>query len=789
VKNGNYRQSPRCKSHSKSNFGAGSVHLIGNMPRSRDNDLRRAPDESSRRRKRTAIGVEGLEQRRLLSSSTGPPFVDVRFSGALYEIAIVSGPGGIRFHRARNGMIGINLLGTTQDSQVTITALLAHRAHSIRRLAISAINVHTGRVGSIQGLTSADLMGPISPLTGIVNSLQFNTLGQAAQITVDGNLGQLAVNQGIDLGNNGLIDVSGNLTGALTVPRNLDLAGGRIIVGQDLSGSVAIGGNLALSNYAQMTVGRNLGATATGAAGDAVVGSVTIDSGSHLSIEGNLGTLTVGGNLEASDYGTISVSGNVSSLTVSGGGGNPVTGNVTLSSGGQLFVGQNLTTFAVGSNVFTSTSGNIKVMGNLGSLNVGGGITESSGGAIAVMTDLTGALSVAGAVLLNGGTFAVGRDLSGAVAIAGDLALSNSGHFTVGRNMGSAATGAAVDTVSGNVNLDSGSMLTVGGNLSAFAIGGNLEASGSGQIAVRGNLTTLTVNGGGGGSVTGNVTLSSGGALMVDHNLTTFTIGSDLQTSGGGQVKVGGDFGTLNVTGDIQGKGNQDIVVGDDLGQLNVFGGGGNVYGLTDVNIAASDSIQGIDIRNGITGSLITAGVLVNGGTPGTGSNGWNIGRLGHVAVLDSQILAGFEIQNLIIGGDVQSDAPSNAAGQATRIVAGEFPQNTYAASGMIDTFQIIGNLIDAVLAASVEPYNGTYPEPLAGPNSTAPPFADPKVPITIVLAGGVINPSFASSSGGSPTKLTVTGGVISNIHVYPADYAGIFAATTTGVKVGMPGT
>ena len=390
---------------------------------------------------------------------------------------------------------------------------------------------------------------------------------------------------------------------------------------------------------------------------------------------------------------------------------------------------------------------------------------------------------------LAGGRIIIGQDLSGSVAIGGSLALCNNAQVIVGRNLGAAATGAVGDTVVGNVTVDSGSQISIRGNLSALTIGGNLEASGNGQIDVRSNLTTLTVNGGGGGSVTGNVTLSSGGELMVGQNLTTFSIGSDLQTSGGGKVKVDGDLETLNVTGDIQGKGNQDIVVGDDLGQLMVFGGGGNVYGLTNANIEANNSIQGIDIRNGITDSLITAGVLINGGTPGTGSNGWNIGPLGRVAVFDSQILAGFEIENFIIGGDVQSDAPSNAAGLPTRIVAGESPQNTYVASGIIDAFQIIGNLIDAVLAASVGPYNGTYPAPLAGPNSTAPPFADPTVPMTIVLAGSVINPSFASSSGGSPTKLTVTGAVISNTHVYTADYAGIFAATTTGVKVGTPGT
>jgi hypothetical protein len=164
--------------------------LIRSLRQGQRSSPQRAHDESNRRRKRTAIELERLEQRRLLSSATGSPFADVRFGGALYEVAIVSGPGGVRLHRARNGMIGINLLGTTQDSQVTITALLAHRAHSIKRLAISGINVRTGRVGSIQGLTSADLKGRISSLSGVVNSLQYNAHVQAAQITVNGNQGQ-----------------------------------------------------------------------------------------------------------------------------------------------------------------------------------------------------------------------------------------------------------------------------------------------------------------------------------------------------------------------------------------------------------------------------------------------------------------------------------------------------------------------------------------------------------------------------------------------------------------------
>ena len=477
-----------------------------------------------------------------------------------------------------------------------------------------------------------------------------------------------------------------------------------------------------------------------------------------------------------------------------------------MSSGGQLLVGQSLATFAVGSNIVTSNGGKLQVAGNLGTLTVGGGITESTGGAIAILTDVTGPLSVAGAVSLSGGTLSVGRDLSGAVAIAGNLALSNGGQFTVGRNLGATTSGAA-DTVTGSLMVDSGSTLSVGGNVSALTVGGNLEASGSGKISVAGNLTTLTVNGGGGGSVTGNVTLSSGGQLLVGQNVTMLVVGSNLQTSGGGKVSVGGDLATLTVTGVIVGDGNNDIAVGDDLGQLTVLGGGASTFGVTNAQINAGDSIQGVDIRNGITKSLLAAGVLINGGTLGTGSNGWNIGPNAIAAVFDSQILAGSTIENIIIGGNVQSDMPTNSGGQPTRIIAGEYPQNTYVPGGTITNFQIFGNLIDSVIAASVKPYNGFYPQPsgtivegtpsnpVTVPNYTAPPFADSSVPVNqIVLAGGSINASFAPAPSAPPgmnsplplpSKPTVLGTVITSTHVFPADYAGIFASNTTGVIVG----
>jgi len=219
-----------------------------------------------------------------------------------------------------------------------------------------------------------------------------------------------------------------------------------------------------------------------------------------------------------------------------------------------------------------------------------------------------------------------------------------------------------------------------------------------------------------------------------------------------------------------------------------------------------------LDVRNGIFHSLIAAGILIDGGTPGSGSNGWNVGPDGTVAVLDSQILAGSKIRNITIGGDVKSDLPANSAGSPTRIVAGEYPEGTYLAGGIIDTFQITGQLIDSVLAASVTPYNGFYPQPAGTiqigfvptppappttrPNFTAPPFKDPSVPVNkLVLAGGSINPSFVpqplppSPTPGTvvpiPSKSTVLGGVVTSTHLNNADFAGIFAADTRGVIVG----
>ena len=85
-------------------------------------------------------------------------------------------------------------------------------------------------------------------LRGPVDALQFNALGPAARIDVQGNLGTLIVSQGVNLGPTGRVHVSGDVTGTVTIGEDLILDGGRVIFDRDVTGSITVGGDLVASN-------------------------------------------------------------------------------------------------------------------------------------------------------------------------------------------------------------------------------------------------------------------------------------------------------------------------------------------------------------------------------------------------------------------------------------------------------------------------------------------------------------------------------------------------------------
>jgi hypothetical protein len=449
---------------------------------------------------------------------------------------------------------------------------------------------------------------------------------------------------------------------------------------------------------------------------------------------------------------------------------------------------------------FNSILGNaqINVAGNLGGLTAGS-IALGPSGAINVGQNLTGPLQ-AGTIALNGGSITISNDANGAIALTGTSA--------------DATGGSQISATS--ITLTHNATLSVGRDVL------------------------------GGISVANNLTLDTGGSVKVGRDLDGLTVDGDLVvTPTGGAVSVGGNLTNLTISGVLQGNGTPrpDVNVGLTLSGLKVTGGRPDSGGIENASIAVAKSIVGFDVAHGVFNSLITAGVSIDGKSGPAG--GANVGPDGTNAIFNSEIRAGVDIVNFLIGGDVASDFVTNPnpTGYRTRIIAGETPQGTFTPGGLIDNFQITGAMTDSVIAASVAPYGGDGTLPVTGYNSNVTPPVPPgdggantyDQPAGVIVGGvigatvpypnysevsyfnelptgvtwnpadptidddilpGAINPSFASAplaAGGLnpgatlplPTRSTVLGGVYSTPHGDNQDYAGIFAADTSGVFVG----
>jgi hypothetical protein len=264
---------------------------------------------------------------------------------------------------------------------------------------------------------------------------------------------------------------------------------------------------------------------------------------------------------------------------------------------------------------------------------------------------------------------------------------------------------------------------TIGPN-ATIDVSGGLGSLNAGAVTL-GPTGHIHVGSLGGPDSIGGLTLD-GGQFTIDGDLTGPFNAGGVTIERGGQFKVGGNLSNLTVSGFFQGQGTSaiDLSVGLNLTNFTVLGGSSNLGSVRSANIDVSKDIAGLDIRHGIFNSLITAGVLIDG-SPQNSSSGGNIGPDGADAIFDSQLLAGVQIKNLLINGNVTSDYVTNPkpnpTGYPTRIVAGEVledrapgkhPQGNFTSAGNIDNFQITGSLIDAVLAASVAPNggNGTLP-------------------------------------------------------------------------------
>jgi hypothetical protein len=550
-----------------------------------------------------------------------------------------------------------------------------------------------------------------------------------------------------------------NITQTQTHPRanNSLLPIGRIAVHSGQLGQILGAGALNLVGSIKSTgsiqsiqlgsVGPKAQILATGGLGSLnVSGAINLGAGGKIVVAGDLsGGLQAGAIIV--NGGLIAIGHDLSNLT---------TGSLDIENSGRFVVGNDLKAMQDSGPANITTKGSFLVGEDVAGLTFQGDVTMNTGGQILVARDVTGPIQVSGTLVLNGAQISVGRDVTGAFSVNGEFAAINNGSLTVGRDLSGGIS------VNGNIDLQTGGNITIGRN------------AGTGTASTASGTTSTSATG--------------------------ITVIGNLITAGGGTISVGGDLNAFKVDGFVLGSGTSsvDLTVGLDLNNWLVLGGAPGQGGVDNFNVDVGKNIQGFSTLHGLFNDFITAGVLITNATTGAD---------GPVAVFDTEIRAGLQITNVTFGGDVESDHATNPQGRNTRIVAGENRAGHFESGGNMVNVVVTGSLINAVLAASVEPNAaGIYPAPGGGiyrfPSTgdanggvpyAAPPFADP-ASAGIVLPG-TINHNFAPSPTATatvpftvalPTQSTVDGQVITTAHSSTSDFAGIFAADTTGVFVGL---
>jgi hypothetical protein len=420
----------------------------------------------------------------------------------------------------------------------------------------------------------------------------------------------------------------------------------------------------------------------------------SIGGNAQIDVPGSLGSLSTSGAITLSPTAEIHLGGLTGPVSL---------GGLTID-GGQFLIDGDLTGPFNPGDVTIEQGGRLSVGGDITGA-VGLGALTLDGGQFLVSQGVAGNFAASGMTLQNGGLLSIGQDLGGGLSDTGNLTVDSHSAVVVGHNL----TG--LDVTQG-LTLDGG-LLVVGNDLNGpMQVGSDLSISNSGQFVVGRDLS-------GGATIMGNLAFDSGGLFTVGRDLNGLSTGGNIQftpSAGASTITVGGGLTNLVVSGFFQGKGTStiDLNVGTNLNNFTVTHGGANLGSVRNANINVDKSIVGLNIAHGIFNSLITAGVSIDGTTAQSSSAGGNIGPDGADAVFDSQILAGVQIVNLTIGGNVHSDYVTNPnpTGYPTRIIAGAERGGNFTSGGSIDNFQITGELIDAVLAASVAPNggNGTLP-------------------------------------------------------------------------------
>jgi hypothetical protein len=227
----------------------------------------------------------------------------------------VSGPGVVEVHHTPKGAIELNAYGTTSSSTITITQTQPRFHATNRLLAIRDLTIRSGQLGGLSAMPVA-LQGRMTPVANSMTTLDIGTIGPKAQVDVNGSVQSMSVSN-INLGPTGHVAISGDInslaqSGPMTIGA-ITIDGGRFSIGRDSLASIAINGDVSISQDGKLSIGRDQNGTFT------VYGSMHLSSGGQLVVGRNLASLAITGNLIVQPSGSgIAVDGALQSLTVDG---------------------------------------------------------------------------------------------------------------------------------------------------------------------------------------------------------------------------------------------------------------------------------------------------------------------------------------------------------------------------------------------------------------------------------------------------------------------------------------
>lgn len=549
----------------------------------------------------------------------------------------------------------------------------------IGRAAVEAASNNTGLIEAAAGIGAVKIgtdLGDGIVGGGGTNSGAIIAVNGIKSLTVSGNV---AGGGGQDSGSVfaggdiGAVRISGSLLGAAGVGSGGLFAGGKI-GGVNILGAVTGGSGddsatiLAGTSLGNVTIGDTPGEGLTGGDGKR---SAVISSGTSM------GAVKIAGNIvgDGMDSGGIFASGRLKSVTVAG--------NLTGALDGSGFIngGADVGAVKIGGDVTGGdgiSSGVIVSGAKLASVTIGGRLVGGDGansGSIFSSVDPNadhdlGSVKITGAMIggdgANSGAVSAGGRLAkitvGSATTIGPALKGGLGDFS-GAIFGQGTVGAVKITgeVEGGEGEHSASIRATvkltSATITGALKGGTGEFSGSIQGHDRffvdgvqpGDLGKITVTG---GLLGGEGDFS--GAIWADGKLASATLGLMQGAAGefSGAVVTGasllsdGSTGTVNVLAGIIGGGgirSGSIEVDGDLDAVKVKNA------VTDSAIRVGDALGSVTVGGAIDGTLITA----RGQVTQTKTD-IALAKLTAGSVVDSQILAGYDLDGDPVNGDAQ---------------------------------------------------------------------------------------------------------------------------------------